>query len=298
VTQHPDWYWSGRSPVSFHLDLTKKEVQDGLIEMLSHWIEKLDIRWLRWDNNQAHGSYWDQLDPTGKIQFAYVEGLYRVYRTLVERHPNLMIDNCAGGGNRSDFGTLRWSGTMVISDHAEDPHICRIMQTGGARFLPGNYMNSSIYCSERDPAGRTSPFVLMSRFCGAISLSGHLSHWTKEHTQEVKHYLDGFKRFRHLLMKDFHRLASYPRTPGDWDVVQFLDPESGEAVILAYRCEGNLGSVVVNPKRLKTGITYAVTDPFSEKILETQKAENLMEKGLSLELEPHSAVIRHLKAKD
>jgi hypothetical protein len=156
-------------------------------------------------------------------------------------------------------------------------------------------MNSSIYCSQRDPAERTSPFVLMSRFCGAISLSGHISHWTKEHVREVKRYLDGFKRFRHLLMMDFHRLASYPRSPEDWDVVQFMDPESGEAVILAYRCAGSLASLVATPKRLKKGAVYAVTDPFSEEVLESEKGEKLLQRGLSLELPPHSAVIRHLK---
>jgi alpha-galactosidase len=65
------------------------------------------------------------------VQFAYVEGLYRVWDTLLARHPSLKIDDCASGGNRIDFGTLRRAGTMVISDHADDPHVCRLMQTGG-----------------------------------------------------------------------------------------------------------------------------------------------------------------------
>jgi hypothetical protein len=298
VTEHPDWYWSGRSPVNFHLNLTKKVVQDNLTEMLSRWIEKLDIRWLRWDNNQAHGPYWDELDPTGKIQFAYMAGLYRVFSILVERHPNLMIDNCAGGGNRSDFGTLRSSGTMVISDHVEDPHVCRIMQTGGARFLPGNYMNSGIYCSERDPAERIGPLELISRFSGCISLSGHISHLSKEHVETIRYYLDGFKRFRHLMMDDFYRLTPYPRSPADWDVVEFLNPESGEAVILAYRFEGDTGAQTILPKKLKPGAFFDIVDPFSQEVLSTEKAEKLLKDGFTFDLELNSALVRHLKVKD
>jgi len=141
--QHPDWYWDCGHPFNLHLDLTRTDVQDALVQMLSSWIEKLDIRWLRWDYNQPPGAFWDRVDPTGKIQFAYVAGLYRVRETLLSRFPNLNIDTCASGGNRIDFGVLRSSCTMVISDHAEDPHICRLMQTGGARIFPANYMNSS-----------------------------------------------------------------------------------------------------------------------------------------------------------
>lgn len=55
-----------------------------------------------------------------------------------------LIDNCASGGTRTDFGKLRRAGTTVISDHAEDPHICRLMQTVWARVLPANCMNSVI----------------------------------------------------------------------------------------------------------------------------------------------------------
>ena len=167
LTQHPDWYWDVGNPVNFMLNLTRPDVQEALIAMLSGWIERLDIRWLRWDHNHPLGQSWDQVDPTGKVQFAYVDGLYRVRRVLLERFPNLLIDNCAGGGNRVDFGTLRYSASMVISDHAEDPHICRLMQTGGARVLPANYMNSSFYVAADDPEQAIGPLELVSRMAGS-----------------------------------------------------------------------------------------------------------------------------------
>lgn len=295
LKQHPEFYWSGNGGVNRHLNLTRRDTQDALIEMLSTWISKLDIRWLRWDYN--HGSpnqFWDAEDASGKLQFAYFAGLYRVWDTLIERHPNLMIDNCAGGGRRSDFGTLGRSGTMVQSDHAEDAHICRMMQTGGARFLPGNYMNASVYNSERDPEERFSHFEIVSRMAGAISLTGYLSKWSSALRAQVKKLINGFKSYRHLLMKDFHRITPFPRTADDWDVVEFLDTDSGEAVMLAYRVEGPEDSRTLAPVRLNRSVTYRIVDPFTQSELGTASGSELMEKGLQIELGTHDALVRHL----
>ena len=224
VTQHPTWYWDIGNPVNLQLDLTQGEVQDGLIELVSAWIRRLDVRWLRLDFNQQPGPFWDRVDPTGKVQFAYVEGLYRVWDTLLARHPDLMIDNCASGGNRIDFGTLRRAGTMVISDHAEDPHVCRLMQTGGARVFPANYMNSSVYVGEHD-GDACGPLELISRMGGSLTLCGHIAGWSAGHASRVRRLLDGYRAVRHVLMGDFYRLTTYPRSPDDWDVVQFLETE-------------------------------------------------------------------------
>lgn len=295
VTQHPSWYWNIGSPVNLHLNLTRRDVQDGLIAMLSSWIDRLDVRWLRWDCNQAPGPYWDAADPTGKVQFAYVEGLYRVLDTLLERHPNLMIDNCAGGGQRIDFGTLRRAGTMVISDHAEDPHVCRVMQTGGARIFPANYMNSSVYIGEQDGDERFGPLELVSRMAGSITLCGHVANWSKRHTKRVRRYLDGYRTFRHLLMNYFYALTRYPRGPEDWDVVQFVDPESGEAVILGYRVRGDQDRLTVFPKHLASDVSYEIVNPFSSRKGRTATGEVLTNRGLRLSLKPESALVRHLK---
>jgi alpha-galactosidase len=292
--EHGDWYWSLPDSPYVILNLTRRDAQDGLIAMLSHWVARLDIRWLRWDCNQAPGPFWDAVDPTGKVQFAYVHGLYRVFDELLARHPNLLIDNCAGGGQRIDFGTLRRAGTAVISDHAEDPHVCRIMQTGGARVFPGNYMNSSIYIGPDDPEEHVGPLELISRMTGSLTLCGHLANWSRRHTRRMARLLDGYRTFRHLLMKDFYALTEYPRGAQDWDVVQFIDPKTSEAVILAYRVRGDIDRLTVSPKGLRPETAYQVVDPFTSTKARTAQGKVLTEKGLRLSLAPESALVRHL----
>jgi hypothetical protein len=97
---------------------------------------------------------------------------------------------------------------MVISDHAEDDHVCRVMQTGGARVLPGNFMDASPYVGREDAARSAGPPALLSRMAGAITLNGHIANRTLSQTRRVKKHIDGFKTYRHLLMKHFHPLTA------------------------------------------------------------------------------------------
>jgi hypothetical protein len=129
---------------------------------------------------------------------------------------------------------------------------------------------------------------------GAISLSGWISKWSEKQRDRVKQYLDGYRTYRHLLMKDFHPLLPYPRTPEDWDSAQFLDPESREAVILTYRFAGNQARCRIFPRRLNAGATYEICDPFAPgKGLRT-RGDRLMANGLEIALDPSSAAVRHL----
>jgi alpha-galactosidase len=218
---------------------------------------------------------------------------------LLERFPNLLIDNCASGGTRTDFGTLRRAGTTVISDHAEDPHICRLMQTGGARVLPANYMNSSFYVGPNDPDDAVGPLELMSRMAGCMSLSGHIANWSEGQVARVRRYLDGFRSFRHLLMGDFYALTPYPRTEADWDVVQFVARDTGsgevEAVVLAYRVRGYKAECVVCPRCLAGAAIYEVLDRFGGTAPIRRTGQDVMEKGLRIALEPESARVLHLR---
>jgi hypothetical protein len=95
-------------------------------------------------------------------------------------------------------------------------------------------------------------------------------------------------------MKDFYRLTPYPRSSSDWDVVEFADPDTAEAVILAYRLRGTAAARRVFPMRLDARKIYRIVDPLSSRKRLALSGKALMEKGLRLSLSPESALIRHL----
>jgi hypothetical protein len=113
--------------------------------------------------------------------------------------------------------------------------------------------------------------------------------------RRVRRYLEGYRTYRHLLTKDFYRLSPVPRDEGDWDVVQFADPATGEAVILAFRVRGHQSSTIVRPKALRLSGTYAIVDPFSGRPARMASGNALTQHGLRLSLTPESALVRHLQ---
>ena len=69
--------------------------QERVIAVIGDWVERLNLKWIRWDYNFGPTPYWTVADPTGKIAFRHLEGLYRVLDTLVARFPDLVIETCA-----------------------------------------------------------------------------------------------------------------------------------------------------------------------------------------------------------
>ena len=155
--EHPEWFlkvpesWTeekmGSRGKHRHINLALPIVQDYLIQMVGSWIEKLDIRWSRWDYNIEPAKFWAETDPTLKIQFAYLQGLYRVLDTLMAKYPDWLVEICASGGRRIDLGTLKRAHTCWFSDQTNDPYLCRYMQARANRFLPGHLLNSSVAVS-------------------------------------------------------------------------------------------------------------------------------------------------------
>ena len=69
---------------------------------------KLDV--FRQDFNMDPLAYWRAYDEdcrTGITEIKHINGLYTFWDHLLERFPNIWIDNTAGGGRRIDIETLR-----------------------------------------------------------------------------------------------------------------------------------------------------------------------------------------------
>jgi len=289
---HPDWFWGTESAGDYlHLNLTLQAAQDAVIELLVHYIETLNLGWLRMDYNHEPQRYWDAADSTGMIQLGYFRGLYRVYDAVRAAFPDVVIECCASGGRRIDFGLMSRTHAAVYSDHADDPHICRIMQTGAARFLPGNIPTSSMAVRPNEGDGGFNISSLLSRMAGGMFFCGDIASWGPSFTAEACGIVEVFKRYRHLLLEDFYPLSEYPRTPDAWDVVQFTDPKTTDSVVLAYRVSGS-STETIPMRSLDVHRMYLVENPLAHQRSELMSGQVLMEDGLRMSVLPDSAAIR------
>ena len=265
VREHPEFFvktdqthWGWRRNQQFHLNLARPDAQDWAIETVSGWIERLDLHWSRWDYNINPNPFWYATDPTGKIQFAYMQGLYRVLDTLIKEHPNWMVEACAGGGRRIDLGTIRRAHTIWFSDQTHVPAMCRHMQARANRFLPGHLLNSSVMVDIGNGDDGFDDTAILSRMLGKLAFDGDIASWSPEWTQQVRHWTDAFKKLRHLFVQDFYQLTPPPSGHDDWDVMEFVNYDGSEAAVYAF-ADRSGGKQTIPLRGLVSNRNYQVT---------------------------------------
>lgn len=260
VREHPEFFIRLPGNKHCHLNLSIPAAQDWLIEWISGMITRYDIRWSRWDYNVEPAAYWRQVDPSGKIQFAYMKGLYRVLDILMNRHPHWFVEQCASGGRRLDMGTMRRAHSYWFSDHTDNPDMCRAMQAGANHFLPGHLCNSSVAVNANARDTRLDDTAILSRMLGKLAFDGDIAAVGSETVQRMRHWSDWFKRIRHLLVADFHSLTSIPNTDRDACVGEFVGANGDEAVVFAFRHHAESDRMTVKIKGLRPEARYCIAN--------------------------------------
>jgi len=308
----PDLFWP--DPVGrdeFHLDLSQREAQDWLLGWISDWIGRLGVRHLRWDQNAPSGIYFSSQDWTRKIQFAYMQGLYRVLDELGRKFPDLMIQNCASGGRRIDFGTLARTQSDWMSDYTDDSHTCRWMQLRAQRFLPGNRCDSGIghlsrhHLTDGMAMGGVAPeggrigrritrdidLDFISRITGMLDIDGDIASLDHLAQQRYRHWIAVHKQIRHLTIQDFHQLLPIPQTVEQWDAAQWSAYDRSEGLVACFRVAGPVDGQIPL-KTLDPLRTYCITDLSDGAEREYQGIE-LLNQGLAVSFFERNAILFH-----
>ncbi|MDF2668292.1 MAG: alpha-galactosidase [Paenibacillus sp.] len=301
--EHPEWFLS--LPFSTneylndyaHIDLSLKPAQEWVIDRIGTWIERLELRWSRLDYNISPMPYWQHADPTGKKMFRYYEGLYHVLDVLMDKYPEWLIEGCASGGRRLDLAAIRHAHTYWFSDHASNPHICRYMQSGASRFLPGHLLNSAVmvpFIGAGDSGLKDVDVI--SRMLGALSFNGDVASWSPEWTRRCKQLVNAYRDWRWLVLEDFYALVPQPRSSEQPEVVQFASRDGHDSLIFGFVAEGST-RVSVLPQALREDMLYVISNPFSSGT-ETELCGNkLMQAGLEFTVSADEAYIRRLVGK-
>ena len=265
-----------------------------MIELVGGWIRRLDLRWSRWDYNIIPEAFWDNTDPTLKVQFSYFAGLYRVLDTLMKEHPNWMVEQCAAGGQRIDIGTMKRAHTYWFSDQTTVQSMCRYMQARANRFLPGHLLNSSVAVERGNGDAGFDDTSMISRMLGKLSFDGDIASWSAEFSARAARWVAEFKAIRHLLVQDFYQLLPMPTTADEWDAVQFVTYNGNDAVLFVFAGQSG-GRQTVRLRGLDPEVSYNVSR-LLDGPANRQLGSDLMAAGLSIELSPDEGSLWRIAA--
>jgi alpha-galactosidase len=170
---------------------------------------------------------WERGVPEGEIgwrQIEHVTGLYRVLEEILAACPDLLIEQCAGGGHRIDLGTVRRGHTFWMNDHTTHSDIVRALQHGLNTVLPGNYTNTNL-CQERHDF---TDYDYLSHMAGAFGYSGRIWEAPPEARARLADAVRRFKAFRPLLLGDYYRPTGPPQRVDDYAKVIFREAEGAQ----------------------------------------------------------------------
>lgn len=236
--KHPEWvlqipdkpHSEGRNQRI--LDLTRKEVQDYIIEEMSRVFSSAEISYVKWDMNRTFTDYFSSALPAqrqGEVAHRYVMGLYRCMKELTERFPKILFEGCAAGGNRFDLGILCYFPQIWASDDTDA--LCRTeIQTGYSYGYPMSVVSAHVSACPNHQTLRTTP--LETRFnVAAFGICGYECNFCdmkNEELEAVKAQIKIYKEWREVLQTgSFYR----GRT--------FADSAHGTSSVLC-RSEGNV----------------------------------------------------------
>ena len=241
---HPDWclHVDGRARVEMRnqliLDLSRKGVQDYIIESVSAVLESARIEYMKWDMNRNMTEPFSGAQTPERqkeTQHRYMLGLYRVLEEITARFPEILFESCSGGGGRFDPGMLYYMPQTWTSDDS-DAAERMFIQYGTSFVYPPCAMGAHVSAVPNHQTGRTT--AMQTR--GDVALGGNfgfeldLSQLSDADAETVRRLIEREKQVRTLVRTgEFTRLLSpFDHPYAAW---QFRARDNSEALICAYR---------------------------------------------------------------
>ncbi|MBR4863124.1 MAG: alpha-galactosidase [Oscillospiraceae bacterium] len=275
AVEHPEWIVGYEHRESerigamgtLTLDMANDDACDYIIDVFTKLIGENEIDYVKNDFNREipHMGYrsgdlarkkegWDR----------YVRNMWRCYRTLKERFPNLIFENSAAGGKRTDLAMLGIAGRMHRSDN-QDPLDAVTMFDTMSYFIPPKFQGGACFVSaafsqwfnERPASIEYQGHMAM---LSSMSVSMPLQTSPEEDMEELRRVIQLDKQVREVTqLGDMYRIASVLEK--DYGIYQYVNYEQTKSVVFVM---GQTMQFAQMPDRaclmgLKPDASYKVT---------------------------------------
>ena len=263
--KHPDWILkidnrplsTGRGKTQVVLDLTNPKVQDFVFGVVNNLMTNYpEIAYMKWDDNCSLLDYGSSYLPKNKQSHLYIEynrGLQKVLQRIRAKYPELVMQLCAGGGARVNYGLLPYFDEFWTSDDTDA--LQRIyMQWGVSGFFPAIAMASHVSADKNHQTGRRIPL----KFRFDVAMSGRLGMKIQPKDMNdvdkafAKRAIAAYKDIRPVVQfGDLYRLVS-PYDNKGVSSLMYVTSEKNKAVFYAYKISHFINMVI--PKVCMNGL--------------------------------------------
>ncbi|MBQ0056038.1 MAG: alpha-galactosidase [Bacteroidales bacterium] len=247
---HPDWIVKapqrdpvlGRGGTQVVLDLSNPAVQDFVFSITDNLLSKYpEIAYIKWDANAPlmnHGSQYLPMADQSHLFIAIHEGIIKVCQRIREKYPDVVIQACASGGGRVNYGLLPYFDEFWVSDNTDGLQRIR-MQWGTSYFYPAIAMASHISAVPNHAVFRTTSL----KYRCDVAMSGRLGmeiqpkNMTDAEKALCRQAISDYKKVRPVIQfGDLYRLHS-PYAGDDLASLMYVSEDKKQAVFFWYKLE-------------------------------------------------------------
>jgi len=288
--EHPEWIVNGEA-----VDHGNPDTNEWLIEENLRLIREQGIDIYRQDGYPVYPPD-SGPDRAGINQIRHFVAFYRFWDALLERYPNLIIDNCSGGGRKIDLETISRSVCLWRSDYQVpmyDP-IGMQGQTYGLSFwvpLSAGFARTTDAYSFRSGY---SPGMAVGYTDILTTVYGE-DYAKLFNYEEGRREMNNYLSVRSCFYGDYYPLTCYSVASDVWMAWQFDRPEVGTGLVQAFR---RPDSIYESARFRLTGLVsearYEVTD-IDEKKPRVMSGADLMNDGLRITImdKPGAVVVTY-----
>lgn len=197
----------------YHLDLRHPAARAHLDGVVDRLVAEFGIGYFKFDYNINAGPGTDRDAPSvgagllshNRAQLAWIDG-------ILDRHPSLVLENCASGAMRADAALLSRMQLQSTSDQQDPVRYPPIAAAAPLSMLPE--MAASWAYPQPEMSPEESAFTLVTGLAGRFYLSGYLNRMDTAQLALVREAVDAARRLRPGLIES---APSWPLGLPGWD---------------------------------------------------------------------------------
>ena len=305
---HPDWAIGipGRprteSRQQLVLDLSRPEIVDHLVAVLSELLASAPISYIKWDMNRTLTEPYSLAlppDRQGEFFHRYILGVYDLYARLTAAFPDVLFESCASGGGRFDPGMLAYAPQAWTSDDTDAVERLKI-QWGTSMVYPLSSMGAHVSAVPNHQTGRITPIETRAAvaFFGVLGYELDPTALTDAERAAVSGQIAFYTKHRELFQRGrFVRLRSPFEDARGRTAWMVIAPDRSRAIAGIYQALNAPAPATdrIRLRGLDPAASYRVSgwpaadDPIVQANAGVLGGDALMSVGLSLGVDRHVA---------
>jgi alpha-galactosidase len=242
--KHPDWVlnFPGRPKTEARnqlvLNLARPDVRAYVFDSLDKLLGENNIAFLKWDYNRNWSEPGWPTAPAGAEKNVYIDftkNFYGILAELRQKHPNVEIESCSGGGSRVDLGVMQYTDEVWSSDNT-DAFDRLLIQNGFTYAYTPGVMMAWVTDSPNWVNQRTLPleYRFLSSMQGSLGIGADLNKWNSDDFAKATRMVAQYKAIRETIQRgQLYRLIT-PEKNSEHSVTESVSRDGRQAVTFAF----------------------------------------------------------------